>query len=107
VPVEGLAAIRPGPVEAAALRLFWPETATATRAPAPDWPYYMPSLFSLWERRDPVLAARTLAGILFPPKAWLASATGVGAGSPRLYGRYVERLFRPAVTAARRLLGTE
>lgn len=104
VPAEGLAGLRPGPLESAGLRLLWPEAATAARAAGPDWPYYMPSVFSLWERRDPVLAARTLGGIFFPPRAWLASTTGVEAGSPRLYGRYVERLFRPAVTAARRLL---
>lgn len=107
VPAEGLAALRPGPLEAAGLRWFWSEKAVASRAPAPDWPYYMPSLFSLWERRDPVLALRSVGEILFPPKDWLASTTGVAASSPRLYGRYVGRLFRPAVTAARRLLRTE
>ncbi len=107
VPPGCLAALRPGPVEAAGLRWLWPEAAVARRAPAPDWPYYMPSLFSLWERKDPVLALRTVAGILFPPQAWLAAATGAAAGSPRLYGRYAGRLFRPAVTAARRLFRTE
>jgi hypothetical protein len=50
------------------------------------------------------LAARTIGQIFFPPKAWLAAATGLAADSPRLYGQYVERLFRPALTAARRLL---
>jgi len=105
VPEQGLAGLRPGPVEAAALRLLWPEAAAASRADRPAWPYYMPSIFSLWERRDPVLAALTLGEIFFPPKAWLASTTGVAAGSLRIYGRYVERLFRPAVTAARRLIG--
>jgi hypothetical protein len=104
VPAEGLAGLRPGPLEAAGLRLLWPEAATAARAAGSAWPYYMPSVFSLWERRDPVLAARTLGEIFFPPRAWLASTTGVEAGSPRLYGRYIERLFRPAVTAARRFL---
>ena len=61
--------LRPGPVESAGLRFFWPPAATASRSVAPAWPYYMPSLFSLWERRDPVLAARTLGQIFFPPKA--------------------------------------
>ena len=107
VPAAGLEALRPGALERAALRRLWPESAVASRAPAPDWPYYMPSLFSLWERRDPFLAARTVGEILFPPKAWLAATTGVAASSPRLYARYAERLLRPAVTAARRLLRTE
>jgi hypothetical protein len=105
VPASPRAALRPGPVETAGLRLLWPEAATAARREAPAWPYYMPSIFSLWERRDPVLAVRTLGQIFFPPRAWLASAIGVAAASPRLYGRYLERIFRPAVTAARRMTG--
>lgn len=107
VPPEPLADLRPGPLEAAGLRWLWPEAAMAARSATPAWPYYMPSILSLWERRDPALAARTLRQIFFPPRAWLASTTGVAADSPRLYGRYVERLLRPAVTAARRLLETK
>jgi hypothetical protein len=104
IPPEPCQDLRPGPVESAGLRLLWPPSATAARSDAPAWPYYMPSLFSLWERRDAVLAARTLGQIFFPPKAWLASATGVSADSRRLYGRYAERLLRPALTMARRML---
>jgi hypothetical protein len=104
VPPQACQDLRPGPVESAGLRLFWPPGATAARSDAPAWPYYMPSLFSLWERRDPVLAARTLGQLFFPPKAWLAAATGVSVDSPRLYGRYVERLLRPAVTTVRRMM---
>jgi hypothetical protein len=104
VPPGPLAGLRPGPVETAGLRLLWPESATALRHAVTAWPYYMPSIFSLWERKDPVLAARTLSQIFFPPRAWLASTTGVALNSPRLLGHYVERIMRPAVTAARRLL---
>lgn len=104
VPAAPRRALRPGPVESAGLHLFWPIGSTADRREGPAWPYDMPSLFSLWERRDPVLAARTLGEIFFPPKAWLAATTGVAVDSPRLYGRYAERLLRPAVTAARRIL---
>jgi hypothetical protein len=107
VPAGPLAGLRPGPVEKAGLQLLWSERATAARTDRPAWPYYMPSIFSLWERRDPVLAAETLLRIFFPPRAWLAATTGVDPGSPKLIGRYVERLLRPAVTAARRLLETE
>lgn len=104
IPEPPRAGLRPGPVETAGLRFLWPETATVARKDAVDWPYYMPSILSLWERRDPGLAARTIGQIFFPPKAWLAAATGVAAGSPRLYGRYVERILRPAATAVRRML---
>ena len=69
VPPEARQDLRPGPVESAGLRFFWPPAATASRSVATAWPYDMPSLFSLWERRDPVLAARTLGRIFFPPKA--------------------------------------
>lgn len=104
IPEPPRAELRPGPVESAGLRLLWPEKATCDRGDAPDWPYYMPSILSLWERRDPGLAARTIGQIFFPPKAWLAAATGVAVDSPRLYGRYVERILRPATTAARRMM---
>ena len=104
IPEPPRAALRPGPVESAGLRLLWPAKAASDRSDAPDWPYYMPSIFSLWERRDPGLAARTIGQIFFPPKAWLAAATGVAVDSPRLYGRYVERILRPATTAARRMM---
>jgi hypothetical protein len=104
VPGRVLAELRPGPAGAAALRLLWPPGATAARRRVPAWPYYMPSVLSLCERRDPGLAARTLRAIFFPPRAWLAAATGTPEGSLRLYGRYLERLARPALVAARRLV---
>jgi hypothetical protein len=107
VPPEPREDIRPGPAETAGLRLLWPEAGTAARDGAAAWPYYMPSIFSLWERRDPALAARTLGQIFFPPRAWLSSTTGVPRNSPRLYVRYVERLLRPALTAARRIIGAK
>jgi hypothetical protein len=106
IPSGPLTALRPGPVERAALRFLWSDKAMAARNGAPAWPYYMPSLFSLWERRSPALAARTLRAILFPPRTWLAAASGVAANSPRLFGRYVKRLLSPAVTAVRRLIRT-
>ena len=64
----------------------------------------MPSLFSLWERRSAPLALRSVRAILFPPRPWLAQATGVRAGSFRFYLHYVRRLFRPLVMAVRRSL---
>lgn len=106
IPSAPMTALRPDPVERAGLRFLWPAAAMAARSGTPVWPYYMPSLFSLWERRSPVLAARTLRAILFPPRAWLAATSGVAANSPKLIGRYLERLLRPAVTAVRRLIGT-
>lgn len=99
-----LARFRPGPVTRAALGLLWPGTAAAERALA-SWPYYMPSLFALWERRSVVLAARTLPSILFPPRAWLARASGLPKGSARLTGEYAKRMLRPFGLAVRRLRG--
>ena len=104
VPPGALTELRPGPVERAGLRFLWSEESLAARNGSPAWPYYMPSLFSLWERRNPALAVRTLGTIFFPRRAWIAATSGVPMNSPRLYGRYVERLLRPAVTAVRRLI---
>jgi hypothetical protein len=106
IPPGPMTVLRPGPFERAGLRFLWSEEAVAFRKGAPAWPYYMPSLFSLWERRSPVLAVRTLRAILFPPRTWLAATTGVAANSPRLFGRYIKRLLSPAVTAVRRVIGT-
>lgn len=102
VPPGPLAELLPGPFEKAGLRILWPEAATAARRAAPAWPYYMPSLFSLWERKSPGLAARTLRGILFPPRARLAATCGLPPNSLRLYGRYLGRILRPVLTAAKR-----
>jgi hypothetical protein len=102
VPPGPLAELRPGPFERAALRILWPAAATAARRSAPPWPYYLPTLFSLWERKNMGLAARTLRGILFPPRAWLAVNCGLPPNSLRLYGRYFGRIFRPVLTAAKR-----
>jgi len=102
VPPGPMAELRPGPFEIAGLRLLWPASQMAARRAAPAWPYYMPSLFSLWERKSPGLAARTMRGILFPPRAWLARNCGLTPNSLRLYGRYFDRIFRPVLTAAKR-----
>jgi len=107
VPAGPLAGLLPGPFERAGLRLLWPEAATAARRPAPAWPYYMPSLFSLWERRSLGLAAKTLWAIFFPPRTWLANNCGLPVNSPRLYSRYLERLLRPVLTAAKRFVAAK
>ncbi len=107
VPPAPLSGLQPGSLERAGFRLLWSEAAIAARSAGPAWPYDMPSLFALWEGRSPALAARTLRGILFPPRAWLAATSGVPANSPRLYGRYFARLLRPVFTAAKRMIGAE
>jgi len=102
VPPGPLAELLPGPLESAGLRILWPEASTVARRAVPAWPYYMPSLFSLWERKSPGLAARTLRDVLFPPRAWLAVNCGLPPNSLRLYGRYLGRILQPVLTAAKR-----
>ncbi len=97
------AAIRPGPFEGTALRFLWPGEAVARREASAVWPYYMPSLFSLWERRSPALALRALSGILFPPRVWMARVCGVSSRSPRLAFHYARRLLRPVRETAWRM----
>jgi len=106
VPPGPLAELRPGPFERAGLCILWPPAATVARRAAPAWPYDMPSLFSLWERKSLSLAMRTLRGILFPPRAWLAVNYGLPPNSPWLYGRYLGRVLRPVLTAAKRFTAT-
>jgi hypothetical protein len=100
-----VAGFEPGLLTRAALRGLWPGSAVAGRSLTHAWPYYMPSLFSLWERKDIGGALRSLPGILFPPRAWMDQLLG-GAGERRrsLFERYAERLVRPVITAAKRLV---
>ena len=95
---------RPGPGPRAGLRFLWPERAVAGRTLSFAWPYYMPSLFSLWERKDPGLAWRTLSGILFPPRAWMAQSPGATGRFPGVYGRYAGRIFRPLFMTVKRMV---
>ena len=104
IPSGALRSLRPSYPERAALGFFWPAAAVAGRTNSLAWPYYMPSLFSLWERRSPGLAARTLSAIFFPPRPWLAGTCGLAASSPRLYYQYARRLSRPLGMAVRRLM---
>lgn len=105
VPPRVLLELWPRPLERAALRFFWPEAAVVGRGAALSWPYYMPSLFSLWERRSLALAARTLSGIFFPPRPWLARTSGTPGRSLLIYYQYARRLARPVGLAVRRLAG--
>ena len=104
VPRAVLSRLSPGPLTRRALRFFWPAADVARRRTPFAWPYYMPTLFSLWERRAPGLAARTVHDIFFPPGPWLAGARKRPERSARLYFQYARRISRPFGLAARRLV---
>lgn len=104
VPGEALSRLRPGPLARRALGFFWPAAEVARRGAPRAWPYDMPTLFSLCERRDLGLAVRTVPDILFPPRPWLAAARKLPTRSARLYAQYARRLCRPLGLAARRLV---
>ena len=95
----------PGLLAGAVSRFLWPESHQALRRQRLAWPYYLPSFFALWERKSAVAAVRTVSGILFPPRRWMASARSLPESSPRLYLEYARRLWRPVKLAAKRLLG--
>ncbi len=105
LPAGLIAGFEPGPLTRAGLRSLWPASAVAGRSMTHSWPFYMPSLFSLWERKDIGGALRSLPGILFPPRAWMDQLPG-SAGERRrsLFERYAGRLLRPVITAAKRLV---
>ncbi len=104
VPAGSLSGLRPGPSFRRALGFFWPAGDVVRRRAPRAWPYDMPTLFSLWERRDVGLAVRTVREIFFPPRAWLAAARKRPARSARLYWEYAKRICRPFGLAARRLV---
>jgi len=104
LPAGLVESFRPGPVTRAALRFLWPERAVAERTLPFEWPYSMPSVFSLWARRDVRLARRTLAAIMFPPRNWLAPSSGASRTRLGIYAHYAARLTRPAWMTVKRLV---
>jgi hypothetical protein len=104
VPGDAVTRLRPGPLARRALRFFWPAADVVRRRTPFAWPYDMPTLFSLWERRAPGLAVRTVRDILFPPRPWLAAARKRPERSARLYVQYARRISHPFGLAARRLV---
>ena len=86
-----------GPLESMLLCAFWPPGKVLRRSDRALLPYYMPTFFSLLSRRNPLLAARTLLRILFPPMDWIADSYNVVPWSPKAWLRYARRLGTPLV----------
>jgi hypothetical protein len=105
VPRAARSRLETGLLAGAALRFLWPEAQQVRRRQSIAWPYYLPSFFALWERKSVVAAVRTVTGILFPPRGWMAAARSLPESSPRVYLEYARRLWRPVKLAAERLLG--
>jgi hypothetical protein len=104
VPERGTRLFPGGGWTSRASRFFWPVEAVASRRPAPEAPYYMPSILALLRRRRPGSAVRSLAGILWPPRDWVQRQL---PGESRLVrARYsAGRLLRPWIYLVRRLIG--
>jgi len=84
-----------GAIESRLLRFFWPAGAVVSREGIALFPYYASTFFCLFARRQPLLAARTLFGILFPPRSWIADSYNIPANSPRIFLKYVQRMLVP------------
>lgn len=97
IPNRVVSEFRMGPLESMFLRAFWPPGRVLRRADRAPLPYYMPTFFSLLSRRNPLLAARTLLRILFPPMDWIADSYNVVPWSPKAWLRYARRLGTPLV----------
>jgi len=84
-----------GRFESRLLRFFWPVRSVVSREGIAQFPYYATTFFCLFARRQPLLAVRTLFGILFPPRSWIADSYNIPAKSPRIFLRYVQRMLAP------------
>lgn len=98
---------RVSPLERWLLQFSWPEEHILERTVSLQFPYYAPTLFSLIERKKPVLFLKTLLRIYFPSRRWVASSHNFSVNSPKVYLHYAWRLSRPILLFARRLLKTE
>jgi hypothetical protein len=95
VPEAVLSKLEIGAFESRLLRFFWPVRSVVSREGIVQFPYYATTFFCLFARRQPLLAVRTLFGILFPPRSWIADSYNIPAKSPRIFLRYVQRMFGP------------
>jgi hypothetical protein len=105
LPEDIPARFRVTPLEARLLGLLWPAERILSRGETLLFPYYTSTLFALLARKKPLLAVRTVLGILFPPKAWVAESYNIRPGSPRILLHYAGRLYRPFQLILRRWLG--
>lgn len=99
------AKFRVTPLEVRLLGLLWPAESILSRSETLLFPYYTPTFFVLLARKKPLLAVRTLLGILFPPKAWVAESYNIPPGSFRILLHYAWRLYRPFQLIVRQWLG--
>lgn len=95
IPKQVVSKFRMGPLESVLQSAFWPPDRVCRRAGRVLMPYYTPTFFSLLSRRKPLLAARTLLRILFPPMDWIADSYNVVPWSPKAWFQYARRLGAP------------
>ncbi|HEX2694528.1 MAG TPA: nucleotidyltransferase family protein [Acidobacteriota bacterium] len=95
IPKRLVSELRMGRLESVLLSAFWPPGRILRRAGRIPMPYYTPTFFSLLSRRKPLLAARTLLRILFPPMDWIADSYNVVPWSSNAWLRYARRLGAP------------
>jgi hypothetical protein len=95
IPKRIVSECRMGPLESVLLPAFWPPGRVFRRTDRVSMPYYAPTFFSLLARRKPLLAARTLLRILFPPMDWVADSYNVVPWSPKAWLQYARRLVMP------------
>jgi hypothetical protein len=95
IPRRVVSEFRMGTLESMLLPAFWPPGRIFRRSGPVLMPYYAPTFFALLSRRKPLLAARTLLRILFPPMDWIADSYNVVPWSPKAWLQYALRLATP------------
>ena len=102
IPDSIVSAFRMGALESVLLPALWAPGKVFRRASHVPMPYYTPTFFSLVSRRKPLLAARTLLRILFPPMDWIADTYNVAPWSPKAWFQYPRRLGEPLARLLRK-----
>jgi len=102
IPDRIVSELHMGAFESVLLPALWTPGTVFRRAGRVPMPYYTPTFFSLLSRRKPLLAARTLLRILFPPMNWIADTYNVTPWSPKAWFRYPRRLGEPLARLLRK-----
>lgn len=104
VNTHALSFLAPSSLIRRVLVFFWPGQIITGNKELIFWPYEMPSIMALAERRSIKEAIRFLPGLVWPPAQWLAGVCSTDRLDKKVLQRYLTRIVNPAINLVKRVL---